>query len=120
MAWPPTPSSGYQATSTVVWGTDGVFSTYIVTSMRNAVTGEEILIQNGTGLTVIQILLNDGYQVDISVIDVGQGPPAFGSVASVSGPFYAGNYRVVATSEDAARKREGEISFTAKKFTLIS
>lgn len=119
MSWPPTPSSGFQQTSTVVWGTDGIFGALIVIDFSQTVMGEEIRLSNGTGLTVDQILLNDGSSVNITVTDYGQGPPAFASVIAVNGPFFAGNMRVTAVAESAARKREGEITFTAVKFTLI-
>jgi len=120
MGWPPTPSAGFTNNGTsVVWGTDGVYGSYIVVSLRDSIMGTEIPIENGTGLTATQILLNDGQMVDLTVVDTGQGPPAFGSTVTVNGPFSSTSFIVVQTSENAARKKEGEISFTAKKYMLI-
>ena len=82
MSWPPSlPSTGFRSEgiTTFIWGTDafaansgilqGNGSTYIVNSIRATERIEPFVIENGTGLTAAQILLLDGQDYEITVIE---------------------------------------------------
>lgn len=81
MAWP-SPSSGFQARgsepTSIAWGTDGILnltpnsgttSSVIVKSVRSMRMIEEVKVENGTGITTTEIILNDGDQTEITVVD---------------------------------------------------
>ncbi len=136
MAWPPTPSSGYSeraasgyATTSLVWGTDGLYGntvakTAIVKSVRASQMIEEIKIENGTGLTAIQILLNDGQDLEFTVVDDALNVwPTSGSIVT----FYTGltgntatTFQVINSNCNNSRKQEGERVISAKRYTLIA
>jgi len=145
MSWPPVnppvsnsytgssgvPSSGYLAEglTTIVWGTTG-FSTgfllsYIVKTVRPSQRVEELRVENGIGLTATEILLIDGQDFEVTVVDDSTvTPAAVGSIISLLSPFNAGgtpaNFLVVNNSYNAARKQEGERVLLCRKFTLIN
>ncbi len=127
MAWPPTPSAGYTinsgigAPTTIVWGTDGLY-TGIVKSVRSSQMIEEIKIENGTGLTAVQILLDDGVQVEVTVVDDASfAYPEAGEAATIFQGITGGSliFTVVENSTSNSRKQEGERTITGKKYTLI-
>ena len=106
----------------IVWGTEGILGSYIVTTASESQRIEEINIAQGAGFTAILILLMDGITVDIEVVDDTSitNPPSVGSVATLVTPF--GSIPMALTKNDAnqARKREGMRSFTWKSFVAIS
>ena len=105
----------------IVWGTEGILGSYIVTTASESQRIEEINIAQGAGFTAILILLMDGVTVDIEVVDdTTMVPPAFGSVSILTTPF--GSIPMALTKNDAnqARKREGMRSFTFKSFVAIA
>ncbi len=105
----------------IVWGTEGIFGSYIVTTASESQRISEINIEQGSGFTAILILLMDGINVDIEVIDdTTIFPPAFGQIATLVTPF--GSIPMAMTKNDAnqARKREGMRSFTFKSFVAIN
>ena len=105
----------------IVWGTEGIYGSYIVTTASESQRIEEINIAQGAGFTAILILLMDGITVDIEVVDdTTIVPPAFGSTSILVTPF--GSIPMALTKNDAnqARKREGMRSFTFKSFVAIS
>jgi len=105
----------------IVWGTEGILGSYIVTTASESQRIEEINIAQGAGFTAILILLMDGITVDIEVVDdTAIVPPSFGAVATLVTPF--GSIPMALTKNDAnqARKREGMRSFTWKSFVAIS
>jgi hypothetical protein len=105
----------------IVWGTEGILGSYIVTTASSSQRFEEINIAQGAGFTAILILLMDGITVDIEVVDdTTIIPPSFGTVATLVTPF--GSMPMALTKNDAnqARKREGMRSFTFKSFVAIS
>lgn len=115
------PDFVYKNLSTLVWGTDGAYSSYIVTSANESERIEEIDIENGTGFEAIVILLRKGLDVDIEVIDdTAITPPSFGSVVSLSTPFGTVNMLRIESKSNRARKREGMRTFTFKSFNAIS
>ena len=133
MAWPPT--SGISAglgyigslPATLAWGTDGLFSGVIVTSIRPSQMIEEIKVENGVGLTSTQVLLNDGMQVEISCVDDRSVTwPSAGGTVTLLNPLPTGGsatstvFQVVDNSYQGARKAAGERTLLVKKYTLIS
>lgn len=122
-------AAGYLAEglTTIVWGTTGMsqgfLSGYIVKTIRPSERVEELRVENGVGLTATEILLLDGYDVEVTVVDdTTQIPPASGLVVSLVVPFQTTllNFIIVNNSYNAARKQEGERVFLARAFTLIS
>ncbi len=144
MPWPPTPTAAYYiqkngtgAPTTLVWGTDGVYASVIVKSMRSSQMAEEIKIENGTGLTAVEILLVDGVEIEVTVVDDNSitFPLVGGTVTLFSGVTNAGLLvgpgsfsnnskvsmvmQVVNNNTSNARKQEGERTLTCKKYSLI-
>lgn len=130
MAWPP--STGFIARgstpATVAWGTEGIYASVIVKSIRSHQMIEEIKVENGTGLTALQVLLNDGNQIDITVIDdrAVTFPAALSTVTlldpiAASGTVSSGTLmQVVDNDYNAATKQPGERVLVCKKYTLIT
>lgn len=111
----------YKNLSTLVWGTDGAYSSYIVTSINESERIEEIDIENGTGFEAIVILLRKGLDVEIEVIDdTAVTPPAFGAIVSLSTPFGTVNMLRIESKSNRARKREGMRTFTFKSYNAIT
>ena len=105
----------------IVWGTEGAFGSYIVTSANESQRIEEIDIEQGAGFEAIVILLNKGIDVEIEVIDdTSITPPTIASnpVALVT-PYGSVNALLVGNKANQARKREGMRTFTLKSFTAI-
>jgi hypothetical protein len=125
MAWPPTKSTGFTlngAPTTIVWGTDGTYGSTIVKSIRSSIMMEEIKIENGTGLTVVQILLNDGYEVEITCVDDSAITfPAPGAAITIGNGSSGGDLAMTVVNNNcsSSRKQEGERVISAKKYTLI-
>jgi len=132
MAWPPGPPDeqdtffldyGY---TTIVWGTEGfnqgALSGYIVKTVRPSQRVEELRIENGTGLTATEILLVDGVDYEVTVVDdTTAGIPTVGDIWTLITPFDAGsfNFLLVNNSYNAARKQEGERVFLLRSFSLF-
>lgn len=133
MAWPPASDIatglGYKGSLpvTLAWGTDQLYSGVIVTSMRPAQMIEEIKVENGTGLTATEVLLNDGTQIEITVVDDRSVtfPSSGGTLTLLSPlPSAAGAtsilLQVVDNAYQATRKAPGERTLLCKKYTLIT
>jgi len=146
MAWPPSlPSTGFKSEgiTTFIWGTDafaaasgilqGNGSTYIVNSIRASERVEPFVIENGTGLTAAQILLLDGQDYEITVIDDTAilTPPAAGGVGLIQIPGIGGGsagtplFTVVAAlvisgNVALAKKQPGERVLAVKTYTLFT
>jgi hypothetical protein len=139
MAWPPAlPSVGFKAEgfSTFIWGTSGfanqspIVSSYIIKSVRPTERTEQLIIENGDGLTSTQILLLDGINYEITVVDDSSViPPISGTVGSIIVPSLGMNGTiqnttfqcfVVGTSMNLARKTEGERVFEIKTYVLFA
>ena len=129
MSSPTTPSTGYtaQGTTTIVFGTDTLWSTYIVTRIAQKDLIENIKLQNGTGITSTRVQLKDGVQWDVTVRDdTGMTPPRSGNTVTIKdagglignvGLSYTA--RVVESAWDSAPKQAAERSFTAENLVLI-
>lgn len=131
--WPPSSDLangiGYTGDlpTTLAWGTDDLYSGVIVISMRPSQMIEEIKIENGTGLTSKQVLLNDGNMVEINVIDDRSITwPAAGDTVTVLNPLPTGaaatsmTFNVIDNSYQASRKAPGERTLLCKKYTLFN
>jgi hypothetical protein len=115
------PNYTVEGNTYIVWGTDGEYPGYIVTAASQETRVSEIDIENGTGFTVIVILLNDGLDVDLTVIDdTSVTPPIIGSIVTLSSPFGSIPMLMVKEKTDQARKREGMRTFNFKSFNAIS
>jgi len=108
--------------TTLVWGTEGIYAGYIVTSANEEFRVEEIDIEQGAGFEAIVILLNKGSNVELTVVDdTNQTPPSIGAIVSLLNPFGAAiNMLVVGQKSDQARKREGMRTITAKSYNAIA
>jgi multidrug efflux pump subunit AcrA (membrane-fusion protein) len=145
MAWPPSlPSTGFKSggITTFIWGTDafasnsgllnGSGSTYIVNSIRASERIEPFTIENGTGLTAAQILLLDGQDYEVTVIEnTAITPPATGTVGTIQVPgiggsssgvpvFTAVEALVVNANVALAKKQPGERVMAIKTYTLFT
>lgn len=115
--------------TTIIWGTSGMLpgagnlSSYIVTGASYAERVEEIDIMQSTGFTAIVALLNDGHDIELTVIDDSAiNPPATGTVVTLSSPYATSGIPMlkIADRGTAARKREGERVFSFKSYSAIA
>jgi hypothetical protein len=130
MSWPPSPSSnfivnGSTTSTTLNWGTDGVYGSAIVKSMRREDMAEEVLIENGTGLPAWVIQLVAGTEVEFTCIwdtaTVTESNFNIGSVITLSNDPKTGqsNMRFLVTKNplNLAAKQAAEFSVTGKYFS---
>lgn len=111
---------GYGIT-TVVWGTEGIYTGYIVVSANESSRIEEIDIEQGTGFEAIVVLLNKGLDVEIEVIDdTAVTPPNVTTIVTIISPFGTVPMALVMSKANQARKREGQRTFTLKSFNAIA
>lgn len=109
-----------QGATTIVWGTQGLYSTWIVVSASDSERVEEIDIENGTGFEALVILLNKGVDVNFEVIDdTAITPPTIGSITTLSTPFGSIPMLAVGGAASGARKREGMRTFAFKSYNAI-
>ena len=145
MSWPPSlPNVGFKSEgiTTFLWGTDafsaasGILSnngsTYIVNSIRATERVEPFVIENGTGLSAAQILLLDGQDYEITVIeDTAVTPPTSGTVGMIQIPGIGGGAPntplftqvaalVVSANLALAKKQPGERVLGVKTYTLFT
>jgi len=108
--------------TTIVWGTCGLYSGYIVVSASETTRVEEIDIEQCAGFEAIVILLNKGYDVELTVIDdTNVVPPAIGASVNLLNAYGASvPMLIVGMKSDQSRKREGLRTITAKSFNAIS
>ena len=106
----------------IVWGTEGIFGSYIVTSANESQRIEEIDIEQGAGFEAIVILLNKGLDVEIEVIDdTSLTPPAIiNNPFTLVTPYGTVPMLMVGNKASQQRKREGMRVFTFKSFNAIS
>jgi hypothetical protein len=132
MAWPSpntaatssatwSPNFNVNGLSTIVWGTEGLYTGYIVVSANESQRIEEINIEQGAGFEAIVILLNKGLDVEMEVIDdTSVSAPSAGSIVTFSTPYGSTPMLLVANKANQARKREGMRTFTFKSFNAIT
>lgn len=108
--------------TSIIWGTEGIYAGYIVTTANEESRIEEIDIEQGAGFEAIVILLNKGLNVEISVIDdTATAPPTIANnPITLVTPFGTIPMLLVASKADQARKREGMRNFSFKSFNAIT
>ena len=108
--------------TTIVWGTCGLYSGYIVVSANEETRVEEIDIENCAGFEAIVILLNKGYNVELTVIDdTAVTPPDIGDTVTLLNAYGASiPMLIVNMKADQARKREGMRTISAKSYNAIA
>ena len=106
----------------LIWGTDGVLQKYLVMSLSNKDRIIETGIEQGAGFTAIEILLKDGNDIDIEVVDTTEfAPPTLSQnpflIVTPNATYTA---LMVGQSSNLARKREGMRNWSFKSFTAIN
>lgn len=139
MSWPLT-SNGNNVlisgtTTTIVWGSgsfaQGSLAGYIVKNMKASERNEQIKIEQGAGLTAVNVLLTDGRAYEVTVVDdTNVTPPFGGSNVNVIIPNLKGPNAGLSTSFEfgivinndynAARKVEGERVLLINTFNLFN
>ena len=113
----------------LVWGTENIIqggnstiTGYIVTSCSVTQRIEEIDISQGAGFTAIVVVLIDGLDINIEVIDSNAiTPPTILTNVILMTQFGAVNGSLMVKNEaNQAVKREGHRSFTFKTFNAIT
>lgn len=113
--------------SLLAWGTEGLYTSVIVKTIRASQMIEEIKIEQGSGLTATEILIYDGDEIEMTVVDdrAITWPLAGGTVTLLNPqPNGAGAtselFQVINNNFTTARKVEGERTILAKKYILIT
>ena len=117
------PNFQVQGNSYIVWGTEGIMGNYIVLSASESQRIEEIDIMQGAGFTAIVVLLMDGVDVDIEVIDdtsITPPPTIAQNPYLLVTPFGTLPMLMVANAANQAPKREGHRNFKFKSYTAIT
>ena len=116
------PNFAAYGVTTIVWGTEGIFGSYIVTSASESQRIEEIDIEQGAGFEAVVILLNKGLDVELTVIDdTAITPPTIANAPfTLVTPYGTVNMLLVGNKSDQARKREGQKMFTFRSYNAIS
>ena len=113
--------------SLLAWGTDGMYTSVIVKTIRASQMIEEVKIEQGSGLTATDILIYDGDEVELTVVDdrAITFPLAGGTVTLVNPqPNGTGGtselFQVINNNYTTARKVEGERTMLCKRYLLIT
>lgn len=108
--------------SYIVWGTEGLMGNYIVLSASSSQRIEEINISQGAGFTAIVVLLMDGIDVSVEVIDdTSITPPTIAlNPFMIVSPYGSIPMLMVKNESNQAPKREGHRSFAFKSFNAIA
>ena len=115
------PNFAAYGVTTIVWGTEGIYGSYIVTSANESQRIEEIDIENGAGFEAIVILLNKGLDVELEVIDdTAITPPTILNTVTLVTPYGTVPMLLVGNKANQARKREGMKTYTFKSFNAIT
>lgn len=113
--------------SLLAWGTEGIMANVIVKNVRSTPMVTETLIEQGSGLTATEVLINDGDEVEITVVDDRAVTfPLSGATVTLINPQPNGAggtselFQVVHNNYAVARKQDGERTLMCKKFALIT
>jgi hypothetical protein len=113
--------------SLLAWGTETMWQSVIIKTVRASQMIEEVRIEQGSGLTATDILIYDGDEIEMTVVDdrAISWPLAGGTVTLINPqPSGAGGtselYQVINNNYTTARKVEGERTVLAKKYILIT
>lgn len=121
-------------TTTLAWGTESMHLSYIVKSARVQRMNDEVKIEQGSGLTAIDVVVQDGTQIEVTVVDdVKILPPDTGTVVYFVNPLDAAGFHsapwgiasrtglyVIDNSYNMARKQEGERVLLCKVFNAMT
>ena len=126
MAWPPSPNTYFAIESaaglTLKWGTDGIYSAYVVVSCSPSDEIENLYVENGTGMKVVRIQLWQGRRINITVVDdTTISTPLPGSLIALVDPLAGSsyNFRLIDNSYNAARKEAGQRVMVCEYLTMI-
>lgn len=124
MPWPPTQNNAFllEGIITIKWGTDGMYSTYIVKSLTPTDEIETMYVENGTGLKSTRIMLAQGRTFDITVVDDSSlTPPKINTVITIVDQLGLANIsaRVIGKNGQAARKEAADLVIRAEYLTNI-
>jgi hypothetical protein len=107
--------------TTIIWGTEGVYTSYIVVSASERNRVEEINIEQGSGFEAVVLLLKKGLDLELEVIDdTAVEPPTIGTIVTFSTPYGSIPMLMVTDNASQARKREGMKTFTFKSYNAIT
>jgi len=113
--------------SLLAWGTEVTYTSVIVKNIRSTPMVEEIKIEQGGGLTATEVLINDGDEVEFTVVDDRAITwPMTGGTVTLINPQPNGTngtselFQVVNNNYNVARKSDGERTILAKRFILIT
>jgi len=116
--------------SLLAWGTNQIYNTgdsAIVKTVRASQMIEEVKIENGSGNTVTDILIYDGDEMELTLVDdrAITWPLAGGTVALLNPQpngtsATAETFQVINNNYTVARKVEGERTMLAKKYLLVT
>ena len=139
MAWPPNLAGGGpntasytvigEITTTQAIGTQGLVAGWYVKSARFKPSKTDIPIDNGSALTAKVIFVNDGEEVELTVVDDRSvAAPTFGTKLVVLNPESANGvladpgagYYVMDPDYNATEKQPGERVLRCRKFTLFA
>ena len=113
--------------SLLAWGTEVMWTAVIVKTVRASQMIEEVRIEQGSGLTATDVLIYDGDEMEMTVVDdrAISWPLAGGTVTLINPqPTGTGGtselFQVINNNYTTARKVEGERTVLAKKYLLIT
>ena len=110
-----------EGVTTIVWGTSGLLSNYIVTTANESQRTEEIDIEQGDGFEAIVIILVKGVDLELEVVDdTAVTPPAIGQVVTFSTPFGSIPMLTVGSKASQQRKREGMRTLNFRSYNAIA
>ena len=110
-----------EGNSYIVWGTDGIYPPSIVVTANEEARVDKTTIMQGTGFTAILILLLDGYDVDIELIqDTSIPGNAIGSVATLSTPYGSIPMVCEKSKYSQSRKTEGHVTYNFASYNAIA
>lgn len=127
---PSAPANSFflEGISTIYWGTDGFLqdaglTTALVKSVKDVEKNEIIYITNNAGFEAVIILLKQGRDIEITVVDDStKNWPGSGGKAMWKSPDDVAAVAIFITNKDisAAQKSAGERSFKARIFTAFN
>lgn len=113
--------------SLIAFGTEGSYTGVIVKNIRSTPMVSEVLVENGSGLTATEIIINDGDEVEFTCIDDRAITwPITGTPVTLINPQPNGTngtselFQVLNNNYNVAAKTPGERTILAKRYILIT
>ena len=111
----------------ISWGTLGVFNTAIVVDVSYEMKTNNVEIQNGSGLTVQQVLIYDADEVMMTVVDDRSVSwPTIGGIITMYNPIPNGStwtsqtYQVLSSDYKAERSKDGHRVLKCKRYNMFA